>query len=623
MHVKAEQLAPNLQVLDGAVNTGVLVSGSKALLIDCCDTVTPDRLAALGVESVTMILCTQHRRANVAGACRFAQSGAALVVPEAERHLFEDVDAYWADWKNRWHIYHHQPGAQVLTRPLPVTKAVKEGDVIEWEGHAIRVLDTPGATDGSVSYLVTVEGATFAFTGDALYGPGQVWDLHSLQKGNESIRDYHGFMGNRAKLEPTLAKLGACGAKALVPSHGAVIRNPEEATTLTLARLDMLWHNYTAISCLNHYFPALFDDTKHDPARMKPAEMRDPPAWVRRVDFTSYAVVSETGAALLTDCGHDSVVGTLHKWLRDETITSVEGCWVTHYHDDHVDALGRLAVAFDCPIMCDEHMAEVVEYPSRFFLPCISPNPAPVARATRDGESWQWREFKLTAFHFPGQTYYHGGLLVEGHGERVFFAGDSGAPTGIDDHCCPNRNFLGEGKGFRRCFEVWRQHKPDYIFNQHQSKAFRFTDAELDYMHEMLAKREQIIADMVPWPHPNFALDEYWCRAYPFEQDASPATTVAIDVQFTNHGSEPADAAVEPVLPEGWRWDKTRGVGEVALPPNTDGSTDPYCANPDKAARVWVNVAADATPGRYVIPFRVTFNGRYLGQYRHAIVVVR
>ena len=80
----------------------------------------------------------------------------------------------------------------------------------------------------------------------------------------------------------------------------------------------------------------------------------------------------------------------------------------------------------------------------------VSPSSTTVARKLREGESWQWHEFKLTAFHFPGQSYYHSGLLVEGRGKKVFFAGDSGSPTGVDDHCCPNRNFLGAGKGFRR-----------------------------------------------------------------------------------------------------------------------------------------------------------------------------
>lgn len=31
----------------------------------------------------------------------------------------------------------------------------------------------------------------------------------------------------------------------------------------------------------------------------------------------------------------------------------------------------------------------------------------------------------------------------------------------------------------------------------------------------------------------------------------------------------------------------------------------------------------DAAPGRYTIPFRVTWGDRYLGQFRHAIACVR
>lgn len=621
--MKTTKLAANLYVLDGAVNTGVLVSGAKALLIDCCDTVTPERLAQLGVKTVEMILATQHRRPNSAGACPLVAGGARLVVPAGERPLFEDVEAYWNEPNNRWHIYHHQPGPQVPARSVAVARAVREGDRIEWEGHTIRVLDTPGATDGSVSYLIDADGITFCFSGDALYGPGELWDFSSLQKGNELIIDYHGFLGNRVKLIPSLEKLSGCGASVLVPSHGDIIRDPRAAISLVLERLDEIWRNYTAISCLNHYFPELFEDTKDDPLRMKPVATHEPPPFVRRVAATSFALISDTGAALLMDCGAVSVLDTLQKWMDEGEITSVEGCWITHYHDDHVDALGELHRRFSRPIMTDEHMAEIAEHPGRFFLPCISPVSAPVARKTRDGESWEWREFKLTAFHFPGQTYYHSGLLAEGHGKKVFFAGDSGSPTGIDDHCSPNRNFLGPSKGFRRCFEIWRKHKPDYIFNEHQDLAFSYTDEELDYMENMLIERERLFSQMLPWPHPNFGTDENWVRAYPYDQEVGRGSTFSIDVQFTNHGARDADARVEPVLPEGWRWDPDRGKARLRVPAETDGSVDDYCANPDRAARVWITVPEDAAAGRAVIPFRVTWDGKYLGQFRHAIVTVR
>ena len=47
------------------------------------------------------------------------------------------------------------------------------------------MLDTPGHTDGSLSYLVEVDGKRVVFCGDAIYDEGQVWDLYSLQKGTE------------------------------------------------------------------------------------------------------------------------------------------------------------------------------------------------------------------------------------------------------------------------------------------------------------------------------------------------------------------------------------------------------------------------------------------------------
>ena len=59
--MKAVEIAEGLHVLEGGVNTGVLASDGSALLFDCCDTVTPDRLAPLGIERVDVILCTQYR----------------------------------------------------------------------------------------------------------------------------------------------------------------------------------------------------------------------------------------------------------------------------------------------------------------------------------------------------------------------------------------------------------------------------------------------------------------------------------------------------------------------------------------------------------------------------------
>lgn len=597
-----------LHVVDGAVNTGVLVKEGAGLLFDCCDSVTPDRLARLGVDRVEMICCTQYRRPNTAGAGRFVQAGAKLVVPKSERDLIERPEAYWADWKNRWHLY-GRPKPQAPAAGTAVSRGVGEGDVVEWRGLKIRVVDTPGATDGAVTYLVDFAGEVFAFCGDVIYGPGQVYELYSLQHGFGAVGDYHGFLGHRSKLLSSLHKLAACGADQLVPSHGAPVRDVKAATELAAKRLEALWRNYTSISALNHYFPSLFDDTKDDPARMTAAETAPPPEWVRRVAFTSFAVVSETGGALLIDCGHDSVIGKLQDWLRKKDVGGVEACWVTHYHDDHVDSLQRFANTFPAaPIMCHAGMAEIIEHPRRFYLPCISPCGAPVGKAARDGESWAWHEFKITAYRFPGQTLYHGGLMVEGRGAKVFFAGDSGAPTGLDDYCAGNRVFLGKGRGSRYCLDVWRRLKPTHIINEHQDRAFSFTPEQLDYMDGQLAERERLIRELCPWPDANFAIDPWWARTWPYDQETLAGSQIRFEVRFTNHGDKPARAEVEPVLPEGWRW---RETAPVEAAPKADA-----------AVSVLLDVPGDAQSGRYTIPVRITWNGKYLGPYRHAIIEI-
>ena len=618
--MEALHLTRDLLVLCGAVNTGVLRAGSRALLFDCCDRVTPSELARLGVTEVEMILFTQHRRPNTAGGYAFADTGAALVAPAGELDLFERPADYWNDPVNRWHIYHHQP-TLVPAFPFPAARAVSEGDSVAWRGYTIRVLDTPGATDGSVSYVLDVDGTTVCFCGDVVYGMGQIWDLWSLQKGYGTT-DYHGFIGNKRKLIPSLHKLGACGAGVLVPSHGSVIRAPAKATARLVARIEALWRNVAAISCLNHYFPALFEALRDDPMRMAPVPTRAPPDFVHRVACPSFALVSDTGAALLIDCGPSSVPDTLHNWIARGTIRCVDACWVTHYHDDHVDALARLVNEFGCPVMTDRHMAEILEHPTRFFLPCVSPTAVPVARRTREGESWTWHEFRLTAFHFPGQTFYHGGLLVEGHGTSVFFAGDSGAPTGLDDHCCGNRNFLGPGRGFRQCLAVWRRCRPEYILNQHQDRAFAFDETELAYMERLLAEREQLLGSLLPWAHPDFGTDEGWVRTYPYEQTVQPDSSFVVALQFTNHGSAAAEGVVEPVLPDQWTWDEERSQAAVRVPGRTDGVADAWTANPDRSVRIRMSVPDCVPTGRYVIPFRVTWDGRYLGQFRHAVVAV-
>ncbi|MEJ5253619.1 MAG: MBL fold metallo-hydrolase, partial [Armatimonadota bacterium] len=210
---------------------------------------------------------------------------------------------------------------------------------------------------------------------------------------------------------------------------------------------------------------------------------------------------------LVMDCGSKEVIQQVEKWLASGEVKAVDVLWITHYHDDHVDAIPEFRARFGCPVIAERSVAEVVSNPFAWRLPCLSPSVVTVDRVVQHGEQWQWQEFTLTAYHFPGQSLYHSGLLVEGHGLRLFFCGDSFTPTGLDDYCAFNRNLLGEGVGYDFCIQLLEQIQPDMVFNCHVDEPFHPFPTHLRAWRETLAKRGALLKQLLPWQNPNKGVD--------------------------------------------------------------------------------------------------------------------
>jgi len=496
----------------------------------------------------------------------------------------------------------------MLAEPVRVDATVAPGQTITWGPAKIRVLDTPGHTDGSVSYLVEVDGRRVTFSGDTIYRDGQVWEIGSLQKGTQTT-DYHGYLGTRPQLKASLERIRQARPDAIVPSHGRIMRQPDRAIAALCARLDLCYDKYVAISALRHYFPKLFVDYAGRSDHMPIRPGKKPPDCLRHVG-TSWILLSHDNAAFVMDCGSPRVVKTLQQMVAQCEIRSVEGLWVTHYHDDHVAAIPEFQNAFACPCITDEHVAEVITDPLAWRLPCISSSRARVDRATRDGDSWTWHEFKLTAYHFPGQTLYHAGLLVEGQDLRMFFTGDSFTMAGIDDYCPQNRNPFGAGVGFQRCVALLDQLRPTHIFNCHVNDAFDFTAEECRQMRANLAEREKLFGQLMPWDHPNYGTDDSWVRTFPYEQEKPFGATAEFSVVFTNHSFAPRQAECRAILPRSWSADPTAWQS-ASIPAKNDGQI-----------RLAFRVPPSVKPGRYVIPIDVRYAGWTLPQWTEAIVAV-
>ena len=621
------QLTEHLLVYRGAINVGVVRDGHRAFLIDCGDGGVADGLPAIGITSVDQVVFTHHHRDQACGVHLLAERGARIGVPAAERDHFEKVTAYWNDPKHRWHIYNQHPHHLMLAEPVRVDTGFGDGDVLQWGPARIRVLVTPGHTNGSVSYLVEVDGKRVIFSGDAIYDEGRLWDLHSLQKGvrrgDLQLTDYHGFLGARSQLVESLNRIKEARPQALVPSHGLIMTDPPKAIDTLVQRLNTCYDKYVAISALRHYFPALFTEYAGREGHMAIRNGKAVPTFLRHFG-TTWMIVADNKAAFVMDCGSNKAIEAIQDLVARQEVSSVEGLWVTHYHDDHTNAIPEFQQAFDCPCITDRAVARVITKPLAWRLPCISPSRARVDRATADGESWQWHEFKMTAYHLPGQTLYHGALLVEGHGVRMLFVGDSFTMAGIDDYCMHNRVWLGRGVGFDRCIGLIEELKPTHIFNCHVDEAFDFTPDECRFMKENLAQREMLFGQLVPWDHANYGMDEPWMRCHPYEQRATPGDDIEIRVVVTNHSSQPRAAACRAILPRAWT--RTDAEGSRRSSRDSENATEwkrakiPAKKQGEVALRL--RVPEGVKPGRYVIPVDLQYGTWTLPQFTEAIVVI-
>lgn len=603
---KYTQLSQHLFIHHGHVNTAILRDDSHTLLIDPSGTSLQSTLDELGITEIDQILFTHHHRDSTSGFP--LPENVRIGVPEKEKQWFTEVESFWNDPKYRWHLYNCHPHNLMLSESIAVTETYSEGTTIRYGAASVSVLETPGHTDGSVTYLIDVDGKRFAFTGDLIYDEGQIWELYSLQKGQQTS-DYHGFLGAREELRESLEKVRESSPNALIPTHGKVMPDPDSAIDQLFDRLDYCYDKYVSISALRLYFPDMFTKYDGSPDHMVIREGKPPPEFLRHFG-TTWLIISENREAFVMDCGSPNILKQIQKLQEDGEISDVTQFWVTHYHDDHVNAIPEFQATYSCETISDKVVADVITKPKAYRLPCISPSIPRVDRETEDGESWTWNEFTMTAYHFPGQTYYHGGLLVEGQGVRMFFSGDSFTMAGIDDYCAGNRNLLGKGVGYNQCLLLIQELKPTHIFNCHVNPAFDFSDKELKFMIDTLSTREKCYTDLIPWDHANYGMDDQWVRCYPYEQEAKCGDTVTISVEFTNHSDESRNAKVRPILPPSW--DDAIDTIEKTIPRKSDGNLLFSIPIPQHCDKI----------GRIVIPFDIIYNDIPLGQFREAIVVI-
>ena len=564
----AEQITEHCIVQPGVVNGAVIHANGQQLAVYGWDDGPVDRL-----------LLT-HGRRDVVWRAASALSQANVVAPARERYSLESGPDFWEKFpQTRFHDYGQQ-STKIPDKAFEIDQWVADGDVLDWNGLKISVLETPGYTRGSATYVVELDGIRIGFTGDLIYADGQIMDLYSFQDAipDAQIRGYHGYGGRLADLVTSLDKIVAANLDIVVPARGPVIRQPTESARRLKTRVQNVYRNYLSTNALHWYF-------KEDRMRLcgervlgKGADIHlmpysrheKTPEWIFE-NSTSRLLISENGRGFLIDCGYQRVIEAVQKLIDEEVIEKVDGIFVTHFHDDHTDMVQVAAEKFACPVYATPEYVDVLEKPEAWHLPAMTANPIRGIRRMKNGQSIKWNEFDLTFHFFPGQTHYHGALFVQKPDERpVFFIGDAFAPSGLDDYCVLNRNLLHDDEGYLLCLKKVREAGECWLINEHIQHVFSFSKDELDYLETRYRERRDMLAELFPWDDPNYGIDEQWAVLYPRGVKAGFGEIVELEVRITNHSPVAREFVATPQLPAGV---SLVSVGEpLKLEPRTTGS---------------------------------------------------
>lgn len=551
------KLSPHVSIYQDTVN-GVFIEKNGRTLVIYGD-------PAGYLKKADKVLFTYSRRDVVWAGRTLVENGAESVVPLSAVGNFTRVDDFWLSFvKDRYHDYKQQT-TKILTEPLRVDHVARDGDILNWQDISVRVLDTPGYSRGSVSYFIDVDGLRYGFVGDIIYGDGHLMDLYSLQDAvpEAQIGGYHGYAGRIGDLVRSLHKVIDQNPDILVPAHGPAIKNPKAAIKLLIQRLQSAYKNYLSINAGHWYFKdrhetlaaRVLDSPAHVHWMPYAAVIeREPPSWVIPI-HNSRLLLSKDGCGFLIDCGPEAIIREIIKLRDNGRLSRVDGLFITHYHDDHTNKVSELVQEFGCSVYACQELKDILEHPGAYRLPCLTSRGINNLTVIPDGRDMRWKEFNLTFYYFPGQTLYHGALLVEkDSGEKIFFIGDSFTPSGIDDYCLQNRNFLHRRMGYLYCLDFLRKMPTDYLLiNQHVGEPFRFGQEQLEYMIEVLKKRKKILSDLFAWDEPNYGIDERWARIYPYSQKARAGQHLELVVKIMNHSSSSRAYIISPNVPEGFQ----------------------------------------------------------------------
>lgn len=561
-----------------------------AIAVDFGSGLALSHLAELGIRRITDVFMTHHHRDQGQGLPLAVAHGARIHVPPVERELFDRVEEMW-EGRQLDNDYNLRQDRFSLLASVPVHAVVPEYRTVEAAGVRLLVVPTPGHTIGSVSYLLDRDGERIAFSGDLVYGPGQVWSLAATQW---SYTQTEG---------PAMTVLSALflhryRLSAIAPSHGEIMRDPDHV-------LELLAQTMQEYVDSRRSYPWDLRARLEDPF-----VALTPHLLMNRTSMScSYVVLSDTGEALIVDYGYDMTTGLVlgqeraarRPWLASLPalrelygVTTISVALPTHYHDDHIAGMPLLRDVEGTALWIPENVAPTMADPWFEDLPCQWYDPIVADRVLPLDEPFTWNEYTITAHEQPGHTLYAVAYEMQIDDVTVVFTGDQQEGLGGRDGRRDIMNYqyrnlfrLGD---YRRSAQLYRRIGPGLMASGHWDP--RWVDDEyLDYLDESGRLVDELHERLLPPDALAIGPDGQTASLLPYRRRAVSGQPAAYTVRVRNPLSERARARIAAVLPLGWR--SSGEEFEIDLEPGEESSVQLTVipASPGRRQRIAIDVA--------------------------------
>jgi glyoxylase-like metal-dependent hydrolase (beta-lactamase superfamily II) len=416
------QVAPGIFRSSGKPAGYALVAGAHALLINAPH--DAEGLKVHGVRKVDAVLLTHHHRDSAAFAGRFLAEGVPVRAPRASAEWLtpEGVRAYW---RKSLPLRDSRTAYLVLPEGLAgVDCSLTDGQTIDWQGWGLRVVETPGHSRDHVAFAARKgnEAPLFVFCGDALASPGKLWSPYTTDW------DHWTWAGLKPAHE-SLRKLARLNPSNLLPAHGPVLdKDTGRALGQTAAAVE-------EVAFLKSFERYTKDRLKNPPSyrflAKEQAESNGSKPWSQISEHlfltgNTYVLVSrEEQAFLVIDPWDPHSARQIPNLQADRRLGKLEVVLCSHAHFDHYDGVYSILMREKPALWTLDHVAIPLADPALLRAPFLDPRPVKFDRLAKDGETLNWREYRLRFRYLPGQTEFTMGVQTEIDGKKCFFTADN------------------------------------------------------------------------------------------------------------------------------------------------------------------------------------------------------